>query len=442
MKKEDAHIVVFSTYEQEGGAAWVCYNKVKRLREHGFDAIEVVRHKAGSDEFVYQVSESRRYRLKKALPLISTKLDRWLSKDNFKQYTNGDYYFLGDDLNTAGMCSAEEIIKLVPFTPTLVIVGHSFDLVNTKVLVELHKTWGCQILLGCVDVGAYTAGCHVHLDCDSYTRGCTDCPAVWKEDKKKDVENFFKQKRANIVAGNFGISCPNNWLKHEIEKGGLFKGQLIYYGSQSTDTELFNPNNRDIAKRIFGIDAGKRVIMTGSTYLNEKRKGVIYYVKALQLLWDKLTETERKKICVMVVGKNEHAVADLLGQLPPFEVKVVPYLKDMRLLSLAYQASDMYVCTSLEDAGPSMVTDAMACGTPIVGFKTGFLADEEISKEGETGFYCEIRDTEGLAEGLRKMVTATPKMWKSYSENCRTIAETKLSMDYSISLLEKFIENQ
>jgi glycosyltransferase involved in cell wall biosynthesis len=96
----------------------------------------------------------------------------------------------------------------------------------------------------------------------------------------------------------------------------------------------------------------------------------------------------------------------------PFETKFLGRLDDDESLRRAYSAADVFVCPSEEDNLPLTVMEAMACGTPSVGFRTGGVP--EMVEESKTGFLAEPFDTNHLAECLNKALDGI-----GLSEECR-----------------------
>lgn len=437
MKKEDLKIAVFSSYDKIGGAAISCYNCVKMLRDDGYNAVEIVRYKTGNDDFVYPVIVNRHISyFKRAInKFFPQKPKRTLRED-----TDPEYRFFDDENNSDDLCTIEEIENSLPFIPNIIFVGHSFNLVNTSMLVHFHKRWNAHIYMTCVDVNAYTGGCHVHWECDGYTTGCSNCPAVLVKNRKLEVTEIFDKKRRNIQEGNIGIRFSNNWQRRELQKSLIFKDRPLLLLGQNTDTDLYNPFNRDIAKRVFGIPDSSKTIMSGATFLNDKRKGLKYFCESMQYLYSILSPEERSTVVLLIVGKNKNEVKDILKKLPEFKVKIIDFITDTRLLSLVYQATDIYVGTSQEDAGPMMVSDSLACGTPIVGFKTGFIDDEEIIIDGMTGYRVEMNNTIQLAERVRDVLMLSDDNFYTMSENCRNIALNKLSKHKTLTRYRALFE--
>ena len=69
-----------------------------------------------------------------------------------------------------------------------------------------------------------------------------------------------------------------------------------------------------------------------------------------------------------------------------------PYLR------LIYSAADVLVIPSLEDNQPNTVLEAMACGTPVAGFRVGGIP--EMVEEGRTGRLAPRGNVQELARAI------------------------------------------
>ena len=101
---------------------------------------------------------------------------------------------------------------------------------------------------------------------------------------------------------------------------------------------------------------------------------------------------------LLVAGRNPHEVLRDL----PLEHRWLGHLDDEHALAAAYQAADLFVCPSVEDAGPMMIPEAMLCGTPVVAFNTGGAPD--LIEHGRTGFLAELTRADALATGIESML--------------------------------------
>ena len=127
----------------------------------------------------------------------------------------------------------------------------------------------------------------------------------------------------------------------------------------------------------------------------EEIKGVLNFIKAIPLV---LRETAGVKVLVAGDGslrdEIEKEIKDaslgnkvtLMGWIPHH--KLPQYLNDVKLL----------VIPSYAEAGPHMLFEAMACGTPVLAAPAGVMT--AVIKDGETGFIMEDNSSQCIAENI------------------------------------------
>ena len=103
-------------------------------------------------------------------------------------------------------------------------------------------------------------------------------------------------------------------------------------------------------------------------------------------------------------------------------VHYLGHLHDDVSLRLAYSAADVMVVPSRLDNLPNTATEAMACGTPVVAFRTGGLP--EIVDHGVSGMLAEGFDPEALAQCIAD-VLLNPQHLRSMAARAREQAEAK-----------------
>ena len=206
------------------------------------------------------------------------------------------------------------------------------------------------------------------------------------------------------------------------------------------DTQLYNCDKRHIAKQVFDLPEDCRLVFAGAVNVKEERKGSVFFLDSLSVLWDYLAPEEREKVYIMIAGKNTSFINDYPGKLPPFHFKFIDFITDVRLLSLAYQAADLFVCSSLEDAGPMMVAEALSCGTPIVGFPVGLMFNQEIVRNGVTGYVVSNKSVVDLAKAVYNILALDGQAYSVMSQECRKTAVHKLSKAQFISNFDNLVQ--
>jgi len=119
-----------------------------------------------------------------------------------------------------------------------------------------------------------------------------------------------------------------------------------------------------------------------------------------------------------------------------FEESIRPRLKDgheflgpvgiEKRRELLASARCLLIPSLVPETSSLVAMEAMACGTPVVGFRTGALC--EIIRQGETGF---------LVDSVEEMAQAIPATAKLDSEACRREAEARFSSD---RMVEGYLE--
>jgi len=77
-------------------------------------------------------------------------------------------------------------------------------------------------------------------------------------------------------------------------------------------------------------------------------------------------------------------------------------VSDDRMVSLVFQASDVFACPSIDDVGPMMINEAFMCGTPVVAFDSGVAVDLIISEN--VGYVAQHCNAEDFSLGLSKVL--------------------------------------
>jgi len=74
---------------------------------------------------------------------------------------------------------------------------------------------------------------------------------------------------------------------------------------------------------------------------------------------------------------------------------------DLNNLIKSYSAASVFISTSIDDVGPSMVNQSMMCGTPVVTFSIGTALD--VTQNGENGYMAENFSDNDFVECIFKI---------------------------------------
>jgi len=241
--------------------------------------------------------------------------------------------------------------------------------------------------------------------------------------------------------------APTSWAEEKVRLSALFGNHPVERIALAIDTSVFRPGDRAAARDELGIPPEKQVVFFGSSYLHEPRKGSAYLTEALKRLhraWQSegVDRTGRsncaEKVLFVMAGQN----GEELKRRLPFPTLDLGYLRDDRRLASAYRAADVFVCPSIEDAGPMMVPESLLCGTPVVAFKTGGAPDLIVS--GRTGYLARACDPTDLARGIAQVLDCPSPSVMSEAAACdaRRIHDPKLVAARYLEIVSRLLEEK
>lgn len=427
------------------GAYEAIFRLASLFESQGHQVAMLVRQKTQLAYFVIQYKPVYQPKIKKDLYsriLYKVKNLLWPPKeiDEPVPLLEDKYSFISKDEATVNI-SVERVLSQIGFVPEFIYSGMTNDFMNSTDLLNLHKATNAKVFTITVDMNHFTGGCHYAWDCQGYIRGCDEqCPAIIGDIGRDLAKNNFDIKLKNASEGNFQIIPGSGWTLDQAKKSKIYKNQKVFYNINSLiNTNLFNEKNRDIAKKVFDFDNSKFYILTGSQSSNDPRKGFAYFSEAFKLLESRLTPEQKSKVVLLVVSND---VPHEFKQLN-YEKQKISFVKDYRLLALLYQAIDLYVNVSVEDSGPMMVSEALACGTPVVGFDMGVVNNMVIT--GYNGYKAILKDSDDLAKGIQQILELSSEEYLNYSKNAVRQVDEFSSLHYAKSVFDeihKMIKNE
>lgn len=412
-------------FTDEGGAgiASIYFNELFEKAGHESKLV-VQKSKAQNKNVVvlqkYKYKYSIRYLFYKLKNLLFLKMDKKKLGESNPQYCFSNYS------DQRKYTSTVRILKKTPFKPDIIVLHWVSIFLNSKMINELQERTNAKIIWIMMDNAPLTGGCHYPWECNGYTLNCSNCPAILENNKKIIAQNIFKSKQHNLPKNIELVSCSETDFNRAL-KATLFQNNKKHKILFPLDEKKFKPSDKQKAKEFWGIDYRKKVLFYGSTSLVDKRKGSEIFLEALKKLQTDFENDgiDYEDVVILISGNNN---LNFINNFK-FQIKITGYLNEENLIK-AYQASDLYVSTSLEDSGPLMVNQSIMCGTPVVAFNVGVAVD--LVKSGETGYIAKFRDSQDLAKGIKTIFDLTKTDYGLMSQKCREIALNSFSTEVTI----------
>jgi glycosyltransferase involved in cell wall biosynthesis len=143
-------------------------------------------------------------------------------------------------------------------------------------------------------------------------------------------------------------------------------------------------------RRALGLDPDRPTVGLVAANIDSPYKGMPYAIDALQRLPDDAQ--------VLLAGRNAHALVARLDR----PAVALGYLRDDTELARCYAALDVLVFPSSAETFGLVAAEAMACGTPVVGFETS--AVHELIGQDERGLTAPPFDADMLARQTQRLL--------------------------------------
>jgi glycosyltransferase involved in cell wall biosynthesis len=192
------------------------------------------------------------------------------------------------------------------------------------------------------------------------------------------------------------IVCPSNWLAGCARRSALMRNWPITVIPSPIDLKVWAPCDQAQARSLLGLPQDRPLVLFGAIGgTGDPRKGADLLLEALRCLKASASGTPLDPLELVVFGQSRPATPTDLS----FPVHFSGHLHDDISLRLLYAAADVMVVPSRQEAFGQTASEAHACGTPVVAFRTGGLVD--IVDDRVTGALAEPFDPAAVADAIR-----------------------------------------
>lgn len=278
----------------------------------------------------------------------------------------------------------KSVVNNIYGTYDAVISAHWNGMLTSETLVEIHNKLQCPIIIGAVDMAPMTGRCFYFGECRNFTHGCGNCPKIRSIGKYDPTHWNYLRKKRNYEKSDATLMA-NPYMLHFAKLSGLFREDRMAESMIIINPDDFSPCERTMKRDKF------RILLRSA---RNPRKGSDLMLQAVVMMKEMLPAGEREKVVVQTIGDDYF---DNIAKDTGVAVENLHFVNKEKLIE-CYREADVFLCLSLDDAGPSMINQSMMCGTPVVSFNSGTAW--EMVTDGETGYKSEPGDVEKIADGL------------------------------------------
>lgn len=181
--------------------------------------------------------------------------------------------------------------------------------------------------------------------------------------------NFLDKKKAFTAPKNMTIVTVSHWLEELVQQSFLSCHQVITINN-GIDVQIFSPkNNGKKIREKLGISQPYMLLGVASVW--EASKGIFDFVKLRELL-------PADQYAIVLVG-----VDDRTAKILPQGIVTVKRTNNVEELAEIYSVADVFLNPTWQDSFPTTNLEAMACGTPVVTYRTGGSPESLTEKTGK-----------------------------------------------------------
>ena len=269
---------------------------------------------------------------------------------------------------------------------------------NLKVFWTFHDCWAFTGYCPYYDIAA----------CNRWQTGCQDCPQRSRYSWFFDRSNLLYKKKMQLFLGlDLTIITPSQWLADQVKQSFL-KEHPVKVIHNGIDLSLFQPKVSTFREK-YHLEKDKFILL-GVASLWAARKGLDVFVRLAQRL-------NPEKFQIVLVGTN-----DKIDKQLPANIISIHRTENQEQLAEIYSAADLFVNPTREENFPTVNIESLACGTPVLTFRTG--GSPEMLDE-TCGYVVEKDDLEALLQQINSAYEKRPFS----AQNCIKKASNYAAMD-------------
>jgi glycosyltransferase involved in cell wall biosynthesis len=226
--------------------------------------------------------------------------------------------------------------------------------INLPMLFSYIKKHDIPVVWTLHDCWSLTGQCtyFTMAGCDKWKTGCHHCSQTNRyPDTYFDHSKAMWRNKKKWFTGvkNMTIVTPSQWLG-ELVKQSYLKEYPVQVIPNGIDLNVFRPTGEK--------NGDGKFTLLGVAYEWDARKGLDVFIELARRLPDRFR--------IIMVGTDDAVDAKL-----PSNITSIHRTQNQQELAALYAQADLLVNPTREDNYPTVNMEALACGTPVLTFRTG-----------------------------------------------------------------------
>ena len=283
---------------------------------------------------------------------------------------------------------------------------------NIKVLFDYLAKRNIPVVWTLHDCWAFTGHCtHFELKgCEKWKTECGDCSLLMAQYKSRFFDrtrkNYLIKKGLYAKQNNLTIIPVSGWLSNLVSQS-ILKQHTIKVIYNGIDLNSFKPTPSDVKVRL-GISDDKKMILgvvaSGFGMEKGKREFIEY--------------SKNSKYQIVIIGLADKDKRDL-----PSNIICINRIHSQAELAEYYTVADVFLNPTYNDTLPTTNLEALACGTPVITYRTGGSPE---TLDANTGVVVPQGNIEAMAKAIEFVISNGKKY---YAKACRERIEKLYNKD-------------
>ena len=286
--------------------------------------------------------------------------------------------------------------RLKKFRPDIIHFHNlHFGYLDIPLIIKYIKENDIRVIWTLHDCWSFTGRCpHFTVqNCYKWKAGCNRCPypkIVYPFAKMDRTKKMWKLKKKWFTGiKNLTIVTPSNWLANLVKQSYL-KDYHVRVINNGIDLSIFKPSTSNFKER--NNIPHDRFVVLGVAFGWSLRKGLDVFIK--------LSHELDEKYQIVLVGTNDEIDTQL-----PSNITSIHRTNNQQELAKVYTAADLFVNPTREENYPTVNMESLACGTPVLTFRTG--GSPEIIDE-TCGSVVDVDDIDSLEKEIIRICETKP----------------------------------
>lgn len=327
--------------------------------------------------------------------------------NKFDLYEHGLETRIFDNHCFSSKSATRELIKTIEkINPDIIHLHHLHGyFINIEILFKYLKERSTPVIWTFHDCWSFTGHCAYFdfVGCEKWKTECHHCEQKNEYPKSsvfdRSRKNYRDKKRIFNSLNNLTIVPVSYWLAEKVKDSFLMDHtcQVIQNGID-LDT-FYIKNSRNAVNHLYSVKDKFVILGVASTW--EKRKGLDEFIKLSELINSEL-------YTIILVGLSRIQISKL-----PKTIIGIERTENAGQLADLYSGADVFVNPTFEDTYPTTNLESMACGTPVITYRTGGSVE---SVSDSTGIVIDKGDINELVQAIEKIKNNGKDF---YENNCR-----------------------